>query len=310
MDRNKKLSRNYINKNIFLGILIVVALVLSVAITIPYSHTAKRNIDANSFTTPSVPTFTLTAYYHDINITVHNESTANSGIINYVIHYSTSNSITNKTQNITTANGRNYANLIEPANSLFYFAVDSVNETSPVTATSYSALSSVQSSVTLGIFSYASSKVTVTKDKAKYGSGNWNISIPIASLTGTSLNSIILYQSGSFSKNASNVALTLISKYVIIKNTDNWTFTNVTLFSGSVYIYPEFNYTVNGGSYNNLKVSEFGNATAFSNGQQISGFLFNFNGFTVGFLFSPMAEVIIIVVVILLILIAFYRHEE
>ena len=118
------------------------------------SHRGE-GIAASPSVTLVAPVFSLTAQYKAVNISVTNQSTSTSGVINYIVHYSTSSAITNATQNISTVNGRDWIELsaLTPG-TVYYFAVDAENMTAPIKSTSFGPLSAVQSTAPLGIFSY------------------------------------------------------------------------------------------------------------------------------------------------------------
>lgn len=117
-------------------------------------------------TAVAVPSFSLTAQYKALSINITNETTTHSGTINYVVHYSTTGTVVNSTQNVTTKDGAHVVNLdgLTPGTTS-YVAVDSVN------GTAYSALSSLQSATIGGVFTFNIAQVKVAKIVSRYNTG-------------------------------------------------------------------------------------------------------------------------------------------
>ena len=262
-------------------------------------------------TAVAVPTFSLTAQYKALNVSITNETTTHSGTINYVVHYSTSNSITNKTTNITTKNGQDYVEIpaLSPGTT-FYVAVDSVN------GTAYSSLSSVQSAVVEGVFTFEVSQVKVVKVTKGSDAGDYNITFPIAALTGTSFNSMALYY--MLTNVSSSVVLNdspILAPFATITKTPaNWTFNDVSLPSGgSVFLYSAYNFSVSSGPYVKQFITQVG-SPAYKQGTGSSGlgfFAIGSNGALALFL-NPLGVLILVAIAGLVIYVIFKggEHEE
>ena len=262
-------------------------------------------------TAVAVPTFSLTAQYRALNVSITNETTAHSGTINYVVHYSTANSLTNKTTNITTKNGQDFVEIsaLTPGTT-FYVAVDSVN------GTAYSSLSSVQSAVVEGVFTFEVSQVKVVKVAKGSDAGDYNITFPVAALTGTAFNSMALYY--MLANVSSSVVLndspTLAPFATITKTSANWTFNDVALPNGgSVFLYSAYNFSVSSGPYAKQFITQVG-SPAYQQGTGSSGlgfFALGSNGALALFL-NPLGVLILIIVAILAIFAIFKggEHEE
>ena len=227
-------------------------------------------------TAVAVPTFSLTAQYKSLNVSITNETTTHSGTINYVVHYSTSSSITNKTQNITTKYGQHYVDVNDLIpGTTYYVAVDSVN------GTAYSSLSSAQSAVVDGVFSFNVGQIKIVKVSKGNSSGDFNITVPIAALTGASFNAMQLYAEAaniSASSLLSSSPVLLPSKN-ITKSFSNWTFNDVSLPSGTSYLYVVYNFTVSAGYLKGSYITEVGSpAYQQHNGGSLGGFFVGTGG--------------------------------
>ena len=256
-------------------------------------------------TAVAVPTFSLTAQYKALNVSITNETTTHSGTINYVVHYSTSNSITNKTANITTKNGQDYVEIAALApGTTYYVAVDSVN------GTAYSSLSSVQSAVVEGIFTFQVSQVKIVKANGS-AAGDYNITFPVAVLTGTTFNSMSLYY--TLTNLSSSVVLndspTLAPFATITKTAANWTFNGVSLPTGSsVFLYGVYNFSVSSGPYAKQYITQVG-SPAYRQGTGSSGlgfFAIGSGGLAV--VLTPGGLIMVAMVVALIGLLAYWHH--
>ena len=271
-------------------------------------------------TSPSVtlvaPVFSLTAQYKAINTSITNQSTSTSGTINYIVHYSTSSTVTNATQNVSTANGRDWIELgsLTPG-TVYYFAVDAENMTAPITHSSFGPLSAVQSTSPLGIFSFSVGLVKIHKVTKGNKSGDWNITIPIATLSGAGFNSMQLYY--DLSNVSSSTLLSsspfLASYSTITKTSSNWTFNDVVLPIGTVFLYGAFNFSASAGPYKGLGITQIGSPgkTLTTGKQPVGIFIFGTNG-ALAIVTSPLGTLVIVVIVALVIYVVFKggEHEE
>ena len=277
------------------------------------SHRGE-GIAASPSVTLVAPVFSLTAQYKAVNISVTNQSTSTSGVINYIVHYSTSSAITNATQNISTVNGRDWIELsaLTPG-TVYYFAVDAENMTAPIKSTSFGPLSAVQSTAPLGIFSYNVALMKIHKVTKGNKSGDWNITVPIATLSGANFNSMQLwYDMSNVSGSALFSSSPILPSYsTITKTSSNWTFNDVVLPAGTVFLYGVFNFSVSSGPYKGLGVTQTGSpAKHLTTGPQPTGiFIFGSNG-AMALILSPLGSLILIIVVVLVIYVVFRGGER
>lgn len=287
----------------FVIVLIIMAVLAGLMSVGPLAAPTTR--DASPAVAAAVPTFSLSPQYSAMKVSIKNETTANSGTINYVVHYNLNGvTITNKTANITTKNGADTVEIALLVNQSVYVAVDSVN------GTTYSTLANTQSAISQGVFSFTIANEKITQVKAGTYKGDWNISIPIAAETGATFKSISIYIGGSNVTNTSTIALVLISANSITKNSGNWTFNNIPLIRTD-FIYPHFTFLVtSGGPFNQTQVTAFGMAKIVKAGGGLSiGFMFMNGNSAEAFIFGPTGIAIMVVVLILLIYL-FARHER